>query len=374
MKSKFTIIHVVEDISPVSGGVATVVKMLTSELRNPSVEHMVVCNYASGATLQEHVKIKEFRPSIYDLGWGYSHKLKEFLLKKSKETNVIFHIHGVWKFIHYFAAKLASQNNAPSLITLHGMMDPFLWSNQGLFKKIKKDLYWKITSKTFKKIKKVHAITNNEAEYLKNRFSNMNITLIPNSMKIENNNAVTIEDDAEKYFLFIGRIAMQKGLDILIKSYVASYLDTGFKLKIIGPIEDINLWNKIKKVINQHDSIEYLGTKFGKEKDDLILNAWACVVSSRMEAIGMVNLEAANLRCPSITTYQTGLHDWEEGGGILIDAESVNSCKQALIDSSCWTLEERITRGQKSYNLVKKRYNIAVTNNLWLSLYSSLKK
>ena len=252
-------------------------------------------------------------------------------------------------------------------------MDPFLWNKQGLFKKIKKDLYWKITSKTFNKLKKAHAITNNEAENLKNRFSNMNITLIPNSMKIENNDVATINDGAEKYFLFIGRIAMQKGLDVLIKSYVTSHLETRFKLKIIGPIEDISLWNKIKKVIYQHESIEYLGTKFGKEKDDLISNAWACVVSSRMEAIGMVNLEAANLKCPSITTYQTGLHDWEEGGGILIDAESVNSCKQALIDSSYWTVEERIIRGQKSYNLVEKRYNIAVTNNLWLSLYSSLK-
>ena len=28
---------------------------------------------------------------------------------------------------------------------------------------------------------------------------------------------------------------------------------------------------------------------------------------------GMVNLEAANLGCPSITTFETGLHDWGEG-------------------------------------------------------------
>ena len=33
------------------------------------------------------------------------------------------------------------------------------------------------------------------------------------------------------------------------------------------------------------------------------------------EVIGMVNLEAANLGCPSITTFETGLHDWEEAVG-----------------------------------------------------------
>ena len=78
-----------------------------------------------------------------------------------------------------------------------------------------------------------------------------------------------------------------------------------------------------------------------ERKDKLISNAWRLVLPSKMEVIGMVNLEAANLGCPSIINFETGLHDWEEGGGILIDSNSIDSCRQALIQSSKWSSSER---------------------------------
>ena len=80
------------------------------------------------------------------------------------------------------------------------------------------------------------------------------------------------------------------------------------------------------------------------KKKRIIENAWACVVPSRMEAIGMVNLESANEFCPSITTFQTGLNDWEKGGGLLINADSIKSCKEAILKANMWTLKERISR------------------------------
>ena len=102
-------------------------------------------------------------------------------------------------------------------------------------------------------------------------------------------------------------------------------------------------------------------------------NAWACVVPSRMEAIGMVNLEVANEFCPSITTFQTELNDWEKGGGLLINADSIKSCKEA-ITTEIWTLKERISRGLESFKLVNKKYNIAVTNKSWIDFTKAYNK
>ena len=113
----------------------------------------------------------------------------------------------------------------------------------------------------------------------------------------------------------------------MVESFISSNLAPNFKLKIVGPIEDAALWKKIEKIIDRHESIEYLGFRSGKAKDDLIAGAWSLVLPSRMEAIGMVNLEAAGLGCPSITTYETGLNDWEEGGGILIESNSLRLVK-----------------------------------------------
>lgn len=371
-KKKINIIHIGENFSPnTGGGVATVMKILTSELNSDSIKHEIVCNSALDVPKSIDTKITIFNKSDH-LGWGYSRELIDFLSKRSQESNTIFHIHGIWKAIQYFAIKSALKNKTPCLITLHGMMEPTLSNAQGFLKRIKKDLYWKMFSRTFEKLKNVHAITNIEASNLKKRFKNSDITVIPNSMRIDDNfRELSIKND-ERYFLFIGRIVAAKGIDILVKSFISSNLNSNYKLKIIGPIEDVGLWKNIKKLIDEHESIEYLGFKSGKEKDDLIINAWSLVLPSRMEAIGMVNLEAANMNCPSITTHDTGLHDWEEGGGILIESDSIDVCRQALIQSSSWTFEERLHRGKLSYNLAFKKYNISVINQTWQNLYFNL--
>lgn len=370
-KEKFTIIHLVEDISPISGGVATVVNMLSKELTDDNFKHEVVCNFALNNKLSNKVSLKVFRPSKFSLGWGFSFNLLNFIFKRAQQPNTIFHVHGVWKAIHLIGVLASIKNKTPILLTLHGMMAPMLWNTQGLLKKFKKDIYWSISSNFFKKIKYVHAITEIEKKDLKKNFPTSDISVIPNSMLIENPNK-KINLKVKRYFLFLGRLHPQKGLDILVKAYLKTNLDKNIKLKIVGPVGHEHYWDKIRNEIKYCDSIEYLGTKFGKEKEDLIKNAWVCVVPSRMEAVGMVNLESANLRCPSITTIETGLDDWEEGGGVLIRAESINDCKEALIKCSNWSSKDRLHRGEQSYKLAFKKYNINKTNLSWLNLYNYL--
>jgi len=372
-QKKTNIIHVVEDASAeTGGGVATVVKILTSGVSNELIQHEIVCNTAPKLSFYEgNIKITAFKKSDF-LGWGYSGELKDFFSKKSKEPNTIFHVHGIWKAIQYFAVKASINNKTPCLISLHGTLEPNLSYSQAFLKRTKKNLYWKIFSNTFNRIKNVHAITSMEETNLKSKFRKSKMTIIPNSMKIHDNLCMPLIKENEKYFLFIGRLVAPKGIDILVKSFISSNLSPDYKLKIIGPIEDDIFWTSIKILIDQHESIEYLGFKSGKEKDELIANAWCLVLPSRMEAIGMVNLEAANLGCPSITTHETGLYDWEEGGGMLIESNSVDACKDALVKSSLWTVSERKTRGELSYNLVFKKYNVSVTNDSWKKLYLGL--
>ncbi len=121
-----------------------------------------------------------------------------------------------------------------------------------------------------------------------------------------------------------------------------------------------------------NDNITYLGSKFGEDKDTIIAQAWVCAVPSRVEAIGMVNLEAANLHCPSITSFETGLHDWEDGGGLLVVGDSAPSCSEALKRAKSWSLEERLRRGNKSYDLVAQKYNISKIKQDWNSIYEKL--
>tara|TARA_B100000809_G_C15098604_1_gene515997 strand:+ start:569 stop:1714 length:1146 start_codon:yes stop_codon:yes gene_type:complete len=371
-----TIVHIVEDMSPVSGGVATVVRMLSNELSSEKIKHVVVCNKADKTVVGQSVTLKIFKPGKYDLGWGYSRQACDYLVDISSSRNVVFHIHGIWKSLHFFAAKISRERDVPCVLTAHAMLDNWFWYGQGWLKRLKKNLYWTFLSYNFKKLHCLHAITPSETLNLKTLLPNAEVVTIPNTMYVPTiNRFKQYSGDQGKYFLFIGRIDAQKGLDVLVKAYLSSKIKTSIKLLIVGPIGDRKYWDLILKYIKENDfsdSVEYLGPKFGREKDDLICNALSCVIPSRTEVIGMVNLEAASLCCPSITTFETGLHDWEDGGGILISAENESSCRNALDRAADWSFEERVSRGAASYNLVFNKYNISKIKLNWIDLYSKL--
>ena len=76
---------------------------------------------------------------------------------------------------------------------------------------------------------------------------------------------MSLTKDYERYFLFI-EDCWSKGNRYISGIFISSHLNKDFKLKIIGPIEDASLWANLKKLIDQHESIEYLGFRSGKEK------------------------------------------------------------------------------------------------------------
>ena len=73
--------------------------------------------------------------------------------------------------------------------------------------------------------------------------------------------------------------------------------------RIISPFNIIKFCNfkKVKKIIFASSF-----TVYGNQKNKLLKQAWALILPSHSEVIGMVNLEAALLKTPSITTYKTG--------------------------------------------------------------------
>ena len=86
----------------------------------------------------------------------------------------------------------------------------------------------------------------------------------------------------------------------------------------------------------------------------------------------MVNLEAALLKTPSITTYKTGLTNWDKNGGILTNSDE-DSISNALIKVSKWDKQIRIQNGEKIFNFVRLNYNLEKISNTWIEKYSEIK-
>ncbi|MEN8817180.1 MAG: glycosyltransferase [Nonlabens sp.] len=346
--------HIAEDISRASGGVRTVVKDI--QLQFPKSQILTTQKDPDDDAIQDFVKKGP---------WLYSRDLATHL--NHLESNSLFHIHGVWMHAQYTAAKTASKRNIPFIVTPHGMYEPWLWQEG----RLKKKLYFKMFScSAFAKARYIHAITPDEQKNLKELFPNTEVVCIPNAIEIVD--VVEANEPLRPYLLFLGRIHSKKGVELLIDVFT-SLKSLDFDLKIVGPENDhaLELMDKVKQL--KDSRIQFLGAVRGADKQHLYRNAHAFIAPSYSEVVGMVNLEAAMMATPVITTHQTGLlSDWNKNGGKLIDP-NFKQLEAAILECSNWTKSERDSKGQRLREFVIQEYSWKVNRPKWEALYNSMK-
>lgn len=372
-----TLLNVVEDLSKFSGGVPEAVRQLSNRLANGGLNVGIL--YAKGSPFEftDFVKLTKSQPSKFGASWSWNSKLESDItsfVRSAGLNSSILHIHGVWSAPQYFAAKIAKNERCPFLISAHGMLEPWLWNNQGIIKYIKKKLYWhQFAYSVFRNAKAIHAITPIERSTLSKIFPNQLIEVIPNAIDIDHKFEM-FNKYRKKSLLFIGRVDSTKGVDILLHAFAQSKIDQKWTLDIVGPIWSSKYHTFLKKIVKQNKMetrVTFHGALFNDEKFKLLDNAWALIAPSHSEVMGLVNLEAASRYLPTITTYQTGLHDWQEGGGVLT-FPNINSISQAIEKVCSWGDSERNERAVASRELVKRRYSWEVTLPMWTDLYSRL--
>ncbi|QNK76813.1 glycosyltransferase [Winogradskyella sp. PAMC22761] len=352
------ILHILENFSTTSGGIRTVVKSLDEKLNKNGIESFIVsANCDREDVIYATVKTTN--------SWLFSSDWKKIIhnIINDKEIDLI-HIHGVWMYPQYIAAKLAVKSKIPFIVTPHGMYEPWLWT-QGRFKK---KTYFNILSRPiFKKASAIHAITEGEHQNLKKLFPSTQIRLIPNLIDSKAYEDYSIID--EKYILFVGRIDEKKGIDILIKAF-ANLKSNKIKLKIAGKINDYKLeLDKLIESLGIVDRVEFLGLIKGGVKEHTYRNAFLFVAPSHSEVIGMVNLEAAIYGVPVITTYQTGLkNEWSVNGGHLINPNEEELIK-ALKNFVYIDIEQRNVRGKLLHDFVNIEYSWENKIGDWVKLY-----
>jgi glycosyltransferase involved in cell wall biosynthesis len=375
------ILFVTEDHSIKNYGVTTVVSQLANEIayRNNGMQIIIAATGNDSVQQCEAVKVELIRSAMADAFWRWSPNLTDRLNDIVTRYKIdLIHIHGIWMAAQWAALMIARNRKIPCIVSSHAMLEPWYWNKQSLLKKYKKKIYFKsvfqsaITENTL-----FHAITPIEKDNLHKLLPKQKIVVIPNAIGLDKESAYRNDVKTivpEKTFLFLGRLHPVKGVDLLIKAFYLANLDSDWRLVIAGPETVPQYAQKIKADLlnlGLSDRVLFTGPIFGADKEELIRKAWTMVTPSYCEVVGMVNLEASACSVPSITTFETGLWDWEEGGGILIHPD-VDELACSLLKASRWSLAERLDYGNKSYNLVANKYSLKAVIPKWEALYSSL--
>lgn len=154
--------------------------------------------------------------------------------------------------------------------------------------------------------------------------------------------------DNKTKVIFLGRLAYQKGVHLLLKSTIPKDID----LIYIGGDRGSNteLQDEIIKQSQKQKNIHYLGALYGKEKIGALQAADAVIMPSIHEPFGIVALEALASKSILISSFVNGMGDFlSEDVAIKceLSPKGINKALKTFLHTSKEERKKRIEKGVK---------------------------
>ncbi len=225
----------------------------------------------------------------------------------------LVHLHSVFLWPTYAAARAARRAGAPYVVSPRGMLVPELVRRKS---RLAKSAWIALAEKsTLMHSHGVHFTSQRELEDAQRLALPLpSPFVIPNGVDLPRDTRVARRD----MFLFLGRINWKKGIDRLIDAIA---LVPEVQLVVAGNDEE-ELTPKLRAQAQQRglvDRIEFRGEVAAEAKDELLQSAAALVLPSYSENFGNVVLEAMAARTPVVVTPEVGL------------AETVTACGAGVV-------------------------------------------
>jgi glycosyltransferase involved in cell wall biosynthesis len=307
----------------------------------------------------QHPKIRFFDSYT---SWRYSPELAVALQERIREFDIV-HIHGMWLYPHFAAAKAAKKLNVPYIISPHGMVEADALARKAL----KKRLYWELIEKhSFQNASAIHAITENEAAQVARLVSSKHTFVIPNGIETLSHNP-KVAFPKEPTILFIGRLHPIKGLDRLMMAIA----DLDVRLLVAGDGEaeyKKHIYDLVGK-LNIGKKVEFLGFVDKEQKKVLYEKASFVCVPSHSEVLSLVALEAISHGLPVLISKACHFDDIKRhGAGIVIEDNEPTTIKEGIrlilaLDSS--------KLSEKSYSL-SKDFSLEIVSSRLLLEYEKI--
>lgn len=296
----------------------------------------------------------EFSPELYT--WIKIH---------GNEYDII-HIHGVWHFSGV-APYLAGIKTA-KCITTHGLLDRWTIS-KGYWKKY---LFGLLFQKKILKNTELIQINNTDEQADLKRFlgfEHPNVKIIPNGMNLKDFATLPAKNTFRNQFhitkdkqliLFMSRINLKKGLDLLLPAFKKLVSERNDCLLILAGPDDGYL-AETQDFINKYnlsDKIVLVGMLTGKDKLAALSDADIFVLPSHSEGFSIATLEALISGVPSLLSDRVGFGEAirKNNAAHLVELNEnsiVEGLNKMLDDKNyCQTLSKN------GISLVKNRYDI----------------
>jgi glycosyltransferase involved in cell wall biosynthesis len=272
-------------------------------------------------------------------------------LEGSIERYNAVHLHSVFLWPTYAAARASRRHSVPYVISPRGMLVPELIVRKSRFAKT----FWirAIERRTFSHAAAVHFTAQSEW----NDARRMSIPLpdpfvVPNGIDLPPVSSTLRLGDT---LLFLGRINWKKGLDHLIDAMK----DVAEARVIIAGNDEEELSPKLRAQAERNgvtDRIDFHGPVSGAGKEMLMRTSTALVLPSHSENFGNVVLEAMSFSMPVIVTPQVGLADDVQRAHAGVVTSNAPAALSVAIRELLRDGAERAAMGARGRKLVEERF------------------
>jgi len=363
------ILHVIAGIDESGGGMSEVVPRLCEELvlQGHDVEILTLgWTRPSVATLRAEaagVKVKYCTPSRrfpFPLSIAYSADFAECVDQYVYEADII-HLHGLWQWPCWKAARTAIKRHKPFVMQTHGFLEPARLERSKIRKKIMGRL---IERQLLAAARRLVATAESERESIETYGVKTPIEVVPLGMDASEIDAGHRDEEllrrlgvpvGKKVVLFLSRLAPIKGLDLLADAWMRlKEFHDAWHLLIVG--DDTQGYSKGVKQdyarIVTDGSATLPGPVYGRDKFNLLKSVEGFVLPTRSENFGIAVQEALAAGVPVVCTRGAPWGKIQDvGAGWWVEI-SVDGIKNGLQDLMMLTDGQRQKMGACGHQYV----------------------
>jgi glycosyltransferase involved in cell wall biosynthesis len=255
------------------------------------------------------------------LWFGHAFGVRSFLKENISRFDIV-HLHELWSYPQFEAARLAHKYNIPVIVSPQGHLDPAGLSQSAFKKKLFTRFY---LGEVLKRAAAIVVLNRREIAYATEfvRHAHNRIVVIPNGLKKLPEGK---RDDLPKlagkpYILFLSRIHPRKGVMELLEAYAASTLRREFDLVLGGSFSTPEFEEKLRRFVSKNamtDSVRFPGIVFGEAKRVLMSNAAALALPSYSEGLPTILLDALQVGCPLLISNNCGIDEYLQKEGVAL--------------------------------------------------------
>jgi poly(glycerol-phosphate) alpha-glucosyltransferase len=271
------------------------------------------------------------------------------------------HCNGLWRYHVVACLRWQQRTSRPYILSLHGMLTPWAFSQSKWKKKVALLLY---QGQHLRQAAILHALCEREADFFREFGLRNPVCVIPNGIEKPPpppNEAppwVARVPTGRKVLLYLGRLHPNKGLHFLLDAWARTTAREDWVLVVAGWEQEGVLARLEAQVraLGLEDRVFFVGPLFGPAKEAALWNATAFILPSEGEALPMSVLEAWAHERPVLMTPQCNLPEGFAAGAALRAEPEAGSLAEALEQLFRMSDADRSAMGRKGRELVERRF------------------